>query len=206
MWRSSRPGSVLFGRPRLRPCPAAGTDAGGLLYRWLELPVTSDAEAGNRCHSDLPLSSAFTIPDDFRDPKSITAVTLLLPPDYIACSQYRSGNSTRNLMDRRRETRVDVLLPVRIWGVDNYCCPFMQLARVRNVSSAGAVIQGLRCQIKPGEIVDVQYEGSKAQFQVVWAGKLGTRNEGEIGIESLPEEPCIWDVNLHRCGQLVGNG
>lgn len=111
-----------------------------------------------------------------------------------------------NLMDRRRETRVDVLLPVRIWGVDNHCCPFMQLARVRNISSAGAVIQGLRCQIKPGEIVDVQYEGSKAQFQVVWAGKLGTRNEGEIGIESLPEEPCIWDVNLHRCGQLVGNG
>src|SRR5437660_12827948 len=49
---------------------SAATDAGGLLYRWLELLVTSDAEAGNRCHSDLPLSSAFTIPDDFRCPKS----------------------------------------------------------------------------------------------------------------------------------------
>lgn len=109
-------------------------------------------------------------------------------------------------MDRRHETRVDVSLPVRIWGVDNYAAPFMQLARARNISHEGAVIQGIRCQIKPGEIVDVQYEGHKAQFQVIWAGQTGTRNEGEIGIAKLPQEPCIWDVNLHRCGQLVGQG
>ena len=82
----------------------------------------------------------------------------------------------------------------------------MQLASVRNISSEGAVIQGMRSQIRPGEVVDVQYEGNKAQFQVVWAGRPGTRNEGEIGIEKLPEEPCIWDVNLERCGQLVGQG
>jgi hypothetical protein len=109
-------------------------------------------------------------------------------------------------MDRRREIRVDVSLPVRIWGVDDYSCPFMQLARVRNISGEGAVIQGMRAQIKPGEVVDVQYEGTKAQFQVIWAGKTGTRNEGEIGIEKLPAEPYIWDVNLDRCAPLVAQG
>ena len=106
-------------------------------------------------------------------------------------------------MDRRRETRVDVSLPVRIWGVDGYACPFMQLARVRNISSGGAVIEGMRSQVRPGEVIDVQFEGNKAQFQVVWAAKSGTWNEGEIGIEKLPDEPCIWDVSLDRCGQAV---
>jgi hypothetical protein len=54
--------------------------------------------------------------------------------------------------------------------------------------------------------VDVQYEGVKAQFRVIWSGKMGTARQGEIGIEKLPTEPCLWGVNLHRCAQLVGNG
>ena len=109
-------------------------------------------------------------------------------------------------MDRRRETRVDAMLPVKIWGVDDNLCPFMQLARVTNISSAGAVVEGVRPQIKPGEVLDVQYEGAKAQFRVIWAGRMGSRHEGEIGIEKLPDEPCIWGISLDRCVQFVGNG
>lgn len=109
-------------------------------------------------------------------------------------------------MDRRRETRVDTVLPVRIWGVDTYCRPFMQLASVRNISSLGAVLQNVRAQIRPGEIVDVQYEGVKAQFRVIWSGKAGTIEAGEVGLERLPEEPLIWSVDPARCGCLVGNG
>lgn len=109
-------------------------------------------------------------------------------------------------MDRHGENRVDVSLPVRVWGVDGYACAFMQLARVWDISSEGAVIQGMRSQVKPGEVIDVQFEGNKAQFQVIWAAKSGTWNEGEIGIQKLPDEPCIWDVTLERCGQVVGQG
>ncbi len=109
-------------------------------------------------------------------------------------------------MDRRRETRIDTALPVRIWGVDSYCRPFMQLASVRNISSLGAVLQNVRAQIKPGEILDVQYDGVKAQFRVVWTGQPGTMEAGELGLERLPEEPYIWDVDSSRCGQIVGNG
>jgi len=109
-------------------------------------------------------------------------------------------------MDRRQETRVDVTLPVRIWGITDHSSPFMQLARVKNISTAGAVIQGLRPQVKPGAIVDVQYDGLKAQFRVVWAGRHGSPREGEIGVEKLETEPCIWGVNLPRCVSLVGNG
>lgn len=109
-------------------------------------------------------------------------------------------------MDRRRDSRVDTALPVRIWGVDTYCRPFMQVASVRNISSLGAVLQNVRAHLKPGEILDVQYEGVKAQFRVVWTGRPGTIEAGELGLERLPEEPYLWNVDPARCGQVVGNG
>jgi hypothetical protein len=40
----------------------------------------------------------------------------------------------------------------------------------------------------------------------VWVGKQGTQRQGRIGIQSLPSEPSIWDVNLLHCGQFVGKG
>ena len=106
-------------------------------------------------------------------------------------------------MDNRRELRVETTLPVRIWGVDSYSRPFMQLATVRNISSMGAVLQNVRSKINPGEILDVQYDGQKAQFRVIWAGRPGTLEAGELGLERLPEEPHIWDVDLARCGQMI---
>jgi hypothetical protein len=109
-------------------------------------------------------------------------------------------------MDRRQKSRVTALVPVRVWGVDAFALPFMQLASVRNISGGGAVIQGIRRQLLPGETLEVQLGVSKAQFRVVWVGTPGTRREGEIGVESLPSEPSIWDVNLVRCSQFVGKG
>ena len=82
----------------------------------------------------------------------------------------------------------------------------MQLASVRNISSLGAVLQNVRANIKPGEILDVQYEGVKAQFRVIWTGMPGTIEAGELGLERLPEEPYLWNVDPARCGQVVGNG
>jgi hypothetical protein len=95
---------------------------------------------------------------------------------------------------------------VRIWGMDRYCRPFMQLATVRNISLQGAVLAGVRSQVKPGEMLDVQYDGLHAQFRVVWSGKPGSLEAGELGLERLPSEPCLWDIDPARCMQFVGNG
>ena len=108
-------------------------------------------------------------------------------------------------MDRLREKQVDTALPVRIWGVDSYSQPFMQLVSVRNIGCLGAVVKNVRSQVKPGEVVDVQYDGQRAQFRVVWAGKPGTPQAGELGLERLEDEPYIWDVDPVWCA-LVGSG
>ena len=108
-------------------------------------------------------------------------------------------------MDRRREQRIFVELPVKIWGMDANSRPFTQPASLRNISGRGATLQGVNVQLKPGSTVDLQYQGTKAQFRVVWLGKPGTEMQGEVGVENLSTEVPLWDVDPLRCA-AVGQG
>jgi hypothetical protein len=82
----------------------------------------------------------------------------------------------------------------------------MQVAGVKNLSTTGVVIQGLRRQIKPGEILEVQLDEEKAQFLVIWTGMQGTPGAGEIGLQRLASEPCLWGVALGCYSEMVAEG
>src|SRR5205807_10280336 len=105
-----------------------------------------------------------------------------------------------------RRRRVGGLLPGRSWGIDANGLPVMRLATATNISENGALREGVRCPLRRGEVVDVQYNRMKAEFVVVWAGRAGTHHEGEIGLQSLPAQPCIWDAYLNRAYEFVGEG
>ena len=84
-------------------------------------------------------------------------------------------------MDQRRKPRVDAMLPVRIWGVDSYSRPFMQLARVKNVSSAevtarrqriGSRVKRLRMGGSVRELVTPRAERTRRRE---WCGGRGAR-------------------------------
>jgi hypothetical protein len=109
-------------------------------------------------------------------------------------------------MDRRRQSRVFVELPVQIWGMDANARPFTQQASLRTISGRGATLQGVSAQLKPGDLIDLQYEGAKAQFRIVWMGKYGTELQGEVGIENLTSDKQLWDVDPIRCAAAVGQG
>jgi hypothetical protein len=78
--------------------------------------------------------------------------------------------------------------------------PFMQLARVTNISENGAQLNGVRRPLLPGGIVDVQYNDERAEFVVVWAGA------GEVGLLNQPSQPRLWDPYLDRACEFVGKG
>jgi hypothetical protein len=59
--------------------------------------------------------------------------------------------------------------------------------------------------LTPGEVIDVLYQGTKAQFRIVWCGKPGTEVAGEVGIENL-SATTLWDVDPLRCAAAVGQG
>jgi len=109
-------------------------------------------------------------------------------------------------MDRRRQQRVFVELPIQIWGMDANSRPFTESASVRTISGGGATLQGVSVQLKPGDVVDVQYQGARGQFRVVWLGKPGTELQGEVGVENLSRDLQLWDVDTLRCSATVGQG
>jgi hypothetical protein len=108
-------------------------------------------------------------------------------------------------MDRRKERRLNLELPVRIWGVDKMARPFAEIARVRNFSNHGAVLVGFRSKVQTGEVLDVQLGASRAQFRIVWMSP-----SGEAGIEALEFEEPIFDIGLGiglpKVFEMVGTG
>ncbi len=109
-------------------------------------------------------------------------------------------------MHRNRPPRVTTAFPVRIWGLDVNCRPFAQIASVTNVSDGGIQLNGVRHRLRAGEVVDVKYNDTKAEFLVVWAGKRGTASEGELGLQALPSQPCLWEAYLDQACDFVGQG
>jgi hypothetical protein len=107
-------------------------------------------------------------------------------------------------MDRRQKPRVAAQLPVRVWGMDAKAQPFTQLVRVRNISRNGALLEGMMCMVKPGEVIQIQFGEEQAPFKVVWAGKPGGQREGELGVQGLSSEPRIWNLDLVQCGAVAG--
>jgi hypothetical protein len=107
-------------------------------------------------------------------------------------------------MDRRRQSRVFVDLPVQIWGMDAHARPFTQPASLRTISGRGATLQCVDAQLKPGDIIDVLYLGTKAQFRVVWCGRPGTSMAGEVGVENLSVDVRFWGVDPLRCAAAAG--
>jgi hypothetical protein len=109
-------------------------------------------------------------------------------------------------MDRRSQSRVFVELPVQIWGMDTHSRPFTQPASLRTISGRGATLQGVSAQLKPGDVLDLQYKGNKAQFRVVWLGKSGSEMQGAVGVENLSSDVQLWDIDPMRCAAAGGRG
>ena len=98
-------------------------------------------------------------------------------------------------MDRRSQHRISVELPVEIQGTDANALPFHQPASLRTISGRGATLQGVKAQLKSGDVVDLKYQGAKAQFRIVWLGKSGTEMQGKVGVENLSSEVQLWGVD-----------
>ncbi|HEY3928593.1 MAG TPA: PilZ domain-containing protein [Candidatus Koribacter sp.] len=95
-------------------------------------------------------------------------------------------------MARRREERIIISLPVRLWGMDVNGKPFTQNASSVDITRLGARIQGVNCHIQHGDIIGVQHASDKARFRVIWVARPGSRNEGQIGVHCVEAGKYIW--------------
>ncbi|HZQ20568.1 MAG TPA: PilZ domain-containing protein [Terriglobales bacterium] len=101
-------------------------------------------------------------------------------------------------MDRRHDPRVEVQLPVQVWGMDAYGQPFTNPALVTNLSAGGLVIQGLIRRVRVGEMLDLQMGSDRAQFRVVWVSA-----SGELGMQRLTATAFLAGSILVHCSQAA---
>jgi len=92
-----------------------------------------------------------------------------------------------------RENRVDAPIIVRVWGMDADGRPFFQNARADNLSAEGALLTGIRHQLKTGEIVGVQYNERKARFKVVWVKEALLPGTLDAGVQILTNQRSPWE-------------
>jgi hypothetical protein len=71
-----------------------------------------------------------------------------------------------------------------------------QIAHTLDVTEISARLGGLRMQLEPGEIIEIQRAGVKGKFQVHWMGLPGTETEGQAGVRGLDPGKSIWSVHL----------
>ena len=85
---------------------------------------------------------------------------------------------------QRREPRIAVSLPVEVWDEDREESSQGPTSMI-DVSHGGARIEGIRFDVKPGEVVHLVSAGVEARFRVIWVGESGSAQEGQIGLQSL---------------------
>jgi len=88
-------------------------------------------------------------------------------------------------MGYRREERVPLQVPALVSGLDRGGRAFIQSAKTLDISTEGARITGLNCQLDPGSILSIQLGNRKARFEVLWIGEPGTSRQDEIGLKCI---------------------
>ena len=101
-------------------------------------------------------------------------------------------------MTQRPEPRLDSDLPIRVWGMDSNGKPFIQHVRAKNISNQGALVSGVECELKPGDIIGVQVHQKKARCRIVWVVDAGGIYKNQVGLQLLEGQECPWKEALSR--------
>lgn len=111
------------------------------------------------------------------------------------------GNLRR--MDRRREGRIEIELPLMVWGVDTKGERFLQEATARDVSLSGALLSGLDADLRSGDIVGILCGKRKARFRVVWVRYDESGDKMQVAVHRLESDECPWRELLPAEGSVL---
>jgi hypothetical protein len=96
------------------------------------------------------------------------------------------------MIERRKEARFRLSVPVKVSGIDDNGEPFAIEVRASSLSRSGALLTGLEVELRCGDMLVLDYEGCRAHFRIVWFLNMGTRLGAEVAIHKSNREPCPW--------------
>jgi hypothetical protein len=96
------------------------------------------------------------------------------------------------MIDRRREGRKEVTLPLTVWGVDIKGERFLQDARASEISLSGALLSGLETELRSGDVIGILYQGRKARYRVVWVRYSDPSRKIQAAVHRFDSDGCPW--------------
>src|SRR6185437_10290997 len=130
---------------------------------WRRMELRSFPFARWRWRDDFPLR--LTNPGQNTKPRSEAGSSLRF---VVKCLAVCLADHLPPVMSDKPEPRLDVKLPVRVFGMGANGRPFLQSVQARNISHHGAKLFGLETPLKPGDIIGVQVGEKKARCKVIW--------------------------------------
>ena len=100
------------------------------------------------------------------------------------------------MMERRKEPRTRLSLPVTVSGTDAEGERFTTTATATSLSRSGALLTGLKAELRCGDMLAVEYEGRKADFRIVWFLNHGQRRAAKVAVHKPGPQPCPWEEVL----------
>lgn len=83
---------------------------------------------------------------------------------------------------------------MKVHGADSLGQPFSQTASVVDVSESGVRLEGVHILNRSGQVAVLEYNGTRAQFRVVWVG--GGALAGQAGLMNLEPEKPIFNLRF----------
>jgi hypothetical protein len=101
------------------------------------------------------------------------------------------------MIERRKQSRVRVEVRVEISGKDAACEVFSQSVIAGNLSRSGALLRGVRGDLRCGDLVTLKYGERQAKFRIVWLLDRGAMDGVEVAVHRIADSPCPWEAVLN---------
>jgi hypothetical protein len=98
--------------------------------------------------------------------------------------------------DRRRQDRIQAVLPVRVRGTDASGAAFEELAHTLDLTATGARLGAIRHELKALDTLTIFYRQRRMEFTVVWTKLLEGRREYQVGLLAFSQEKEPWGMSL----------
>jgi hypothetical protein len=98
--------------------------------------------------------------------------------------------------DRRRQDRIQGVLPVRVRGTDSSGTSFEALAHTLDLTPTGVRLGSIRHELKALDTLTIFYHQRRMDFTVVWTKRLDGNAGYQVGLQTFSQEKEAWGMSF----------